>query len=165
MTSNKSDGIPQNQINLALQRQIKSDPYLAPYKDLISRRLVKIAETRQRLTRQYESLADFASGHEYFGLHFKDNQWVFREWAPNATAVYLVGDFCGWKEDAAFGLTRLGSRREAVRRITPNHIGHVHDAVADVQRGDDAAFRPAAAAVEYGDAMSGQAARINPIPV
>jgi 1,4-alpha-glucan branching enzyme len=104
MTSNKSDGIPQNQINLALQRQIKSDPYLAPYKDLISRRLVKIAETRQRLTRQYESLADFASGHEYFGLHFKDNQWVFREWAPNATAIFLIGDMTGWQENDAFAL-------------------------------------------------------------
>ena len=107
MTSNKSDGIPQNQINLALQRQIKSDPYLAPYKDIISRRLVKIAETRQWLTRQYESLADFASGHEYFGLHFKDNQWVFREWAPNATAIFLIGDMTGWQENDAFALKAL----------------------------------------------------------
>jgi len=23
---------------------------------------------------------------------FKDDQWIFREWAPNATAIYLIGD-------------------------------------------------------------------------
>jgi 1,4-alpha-glucan branching enzyme len=107
MTSNKSDGIPQNQINPTLQRLIKSDPYLAPYKDIIGRRLLKIDETRQRLTQQYESLADFASGHEYFGLHFKDDQWVFREWAPNATAIFLIGDMTGWQENDAFALKAL----------------------------------------------------------
>jgi 1,4-alpha-glucan branching enzyme len=107
MTSNKSDGIPPNQINPALQRLMKSDPYLRPYKDIIGRRLLKIAETRQRLTRQYVSLTEFASGHEYFGLHFKDNQWVFREWAPNATAIFLIGDMTGWQENDAFALEAL----------------------------------------------------------
>ncbi len=44
------------------------------------------------------TLADFASGHEYFGLHFQDNQWVFREWAPNADRIFLIGDMTGWQE-------------------------------------------------------------------
>ena len=107
MTSHKPDDIQKDQINPALQRLIKSDPYLAPYKDIIGRRLLKIAQTRRRLTRQYESLKDFAAGHEYFGLHFKSDHWVFREWAPNATAIFLIGDMTGWQENDAFALEAL----------------------------------------------------------
>ena len=107
MTSHKPDDIQKDQISPALQRLIKSDPYLAPYKDIIGRRLLKIAQTRRRLTRQYESLKDFAAGHEYFGLHFKSDHWVFREWAPNATAIFLIGDMTGWQENDAFALEAL----------------------------------------------------------
>ena len=42
-------------------------------------------------------LQDFATGHLYFGLHKEKNFWVFREWAPNAIEVYLVGDFSNWE--------------------------------------------------------------------
>jgi 1,4-alpha-glucan branching enzyme len=53
------------------------------------------------------SLADFASGHEYFGLHFRDGGWVFREWAPNASAICIVGDMTSWKEKKSFALERI----------------------------------------------------------
>jgi 1,4-alpha-glucan branching enzyme len=62
---------------------------------------------REQITEGRMDLLDLASGHEYFGLHRTAEGWVFREWAPNATAVYLLGDFCGWNEDPAFALTRL----------------------------------------------------------
>ena len=57
------------------------------------------------------TLADFASGHEYFGLHFQDNEWVFREWAPNADRIFLIGDMTGWQENEAFAFTRAFERR------------------------------------------------------
>jgi 1,4-alpha-glucan branching enzyme len=69
---------PNDLINSALKRLLTADPWLKPYENIIHHRLQKIAETEQRLTRGKESLADFASGHTYFGLHFEDNQWVFR---------------------------------------------------------------------------------------
>ncbi len=34
--------------------------------------------------------------YEYLGVHKEDNGWVFRVWAPNAYAVWTVGDFNGW---------------------------------------------------------------------
>ena len=35
--------------------------------------------------------------YEYLGFHKNENEFSFRVWAPNAEAVYLVGDFCNWK--------------------------------------------------------------------
>ncbi len=104
MAPQKTDDVQPDQINAALERLLENDPYLEPYQDIIRRRLKKIAKTRQQLIRGHVSLADFASGHEYFGLHFKDDQWVFREWAPNATAIYLIGNLSGWQEKKEFAL-------------------------------------------------------------
>jgi len=53
------------------------------------------------------TLPDFASGHTYFGLHREGDLWIFREWAPNATAVFLIGEFSGWRPDGRFSLTRI----------------------------------------------------------
>jgi 1,4-alpha-glucan branching enzyme len=91
----------------AVRRLLESDPWLKPYEKIIRRRLINIAETEQRLTRGKMSLIDFAAGHAYFGLHFDDEQWIFREWAPNATAIFLIGDMSGWQEKEEFALSAL----------------------------------------------------------
>ncbi len=90
-----------------LSRLLRSDSYLAPFSDQIRHRLERIEETEQRLTQGKMSLAEFASGHEYFGLHFRRGEWVFREWAPNATAIYLIGDISKWREQREFELEKI----------------------------------------------------------
>jgi 1,4-alpha-glucan branching enzyme len=89
-----------------LNRLLKIDAYLQPYADVIGQRLERIEKTADRLTLGKMSLADFAAGHEYFGLHFQNNEWVFREWAPNATAIYLVGEMTGWQQRREFSLEK-----------------------------------------------------------
>ena len=37
-------------------------------------------------------------GYEYLGCHRLPDGYVFRVWAPNATRVFAVGDFCDWQE-------------------------------------------------------------------
>ena len=96
-----------DQIKPAVQCLLTADSWLKPYEKIIHHRLQKIAETKQRLTRGKTSLADFALGHAYFGLHFEDHQWVFREWAPNAAAIFLIGEMTGWQEKDAFALKAL----------------------------------------------------------
>lgn len=86
---------------------VQDDPYLAPYTDGIARRVQLTRETETRLTGGKMTLADFAAGHEYFGLHRQDDAWVLREWAPNATAITLIGAFSQWHEDPALALRRL----------------------------------------------------------
>lgn len=85
---------------------IARDPWLEPYKEAITGRYQHVMDKEKELTGR-KSLADFASGHLYFGLQRTEKGWTFREWAPNATAIYLIGDFNGWQEQNAYKLKRL----------------------------------------------------------
>lgn len=88
---------------------LMKDPYMSPYLPVIQRRLEKVRTREQLLTDGRMTLTDFASGHEYFGLHREGGDWVLREWAPNATAISLIGDFNEWRERQDFSLQRRGN--------------------------------------------------------
>ena len=89
------------------ERLVAADPLLGPWREALERRLRRAAELEARLTEGRMRLADFASGHEYFGLHRRGGEWVLREWAPNATRVSLVGRMTDWRETHRFALERL----------------------------------------------------------
>jgi 1,4-alpha-glucan branching enzyme len=87
--------------------RLTDDPYLAPYRAVLARR-AELADRRAReLAPPSGSLAEFARAHEHYGLHRRDGRWVFREWAPHAAEIRLVGDFSDWQERPAFELRRL----------------------------------------------------------
>lgn len=73
------------------------DPWLAPYKGQIDHRSWVFQHQLARILAGGVSLAEFATGHEYFGLHRQGREWVLRERAPNASRIVLVGDFSGWQ--------------------------------------------------------------------
>ncbi|MCR5569949.1 MAG: alpha amylase C-terminal domain-containing protein [Paludibacteraceae bacterium] len=85
---------------------IKKDPYLKPFEDQLYERYMYAQRKEQELTRGSQTLADFATGYLYFGLHKEAKKWVFREWAPNATSIGLIGDFNDWKENDKFQLKK-----------------------------------------------------------
>ena len=107
-----------------LSRLLRSDSYLAPFSEQIRHRLELIEETEQRLTQGKISLAEFASGHEYFGLHFQRGEWVFREWAPNATAIYLIGDMSKWQEQKEFELEKINDSDAWEIHLTADKLAH-----------------------------------------
>jgi len=89
---------------------IKNDPWLAPYKEAIEGRYQYVVNKEKNLTGNgRQTLSEMASGYLYFGLHKTKSGWVFREWAPNATAIYLIGTFNEWKKDDRYKLQRLGN--------------------------------------------------------
>ena len=89
-------------------RLIDSDPWLEPYADAIQGRYDYACYKEQELTAG-ASLKDFADGYLYFGMHRTPDGWVFREWAPNATAIYLLGDFNHWTKSENYRLQSLGN--------------------------------------------------------
>ncbi len=87
---------------------IENDPYLEPYKEIIKSRIER-AKDKERQIIGDSSLLEFANGHQYFGLHKTVDSWIFREWAPNATNIFMVGDFSGWEIDPRFALHNIGN--------------------------------------------------------
>ena len=88
---------------------VKKDPYLKPFQDALQKRMERAALRELQLIDGNKSLSDLANGHLYYGMHKTDTGWVFREKAPNATAIYLYGDFSEWKIEPKFALTPIGN--------------------------------------------------------
>lgn len=91
-------------------RSLSDDPWLDPYREILAGRARRADELEKRLCSDCPGgLTEFAQAHKYFGLHkISGGGWVFREYAPHAEAVYLVGDFSDWEKKERFRLSRIG---------------------------------------------------------
>ena len=87
-------------------RIMSIDPWLQPYYNDIALRMERHANTRRQLLGSKADLASFANGYLYYGINRTDSGWVYREWAPGADALHLIGDFNGWNRES-HPLTRL----------------------------------------------------------
>ena len=99
-------------------------PETRPFAGDIALRMDRLAQKRNELAGA-GTLADFANGHLYFGLHRTESGWVYREWAPAAEKLCLTGDFNGWnreshplkkKENGVWEITLPG--RDALRHLS-----------------------------------------------
>lgn len=104
---------------------IKNDPWLKDYEPAIAGRHQHAVDKIAELTQGGKtSLSDFATGYLYFGLHKTSTGWVFREWAPNATEIYLVGDFNKWQEKPQYRLKRLKNSGNWEIKLKENALKH-----------------------------------------
>ncbi|MDR0749418.1 MAG: alpha amylase C-terminal domain-containing protein [Tannerellaceae bacterium] len=93
---------------MQLLHLIENDPWLSPYGSAINGRYrYYLAKEKELTNNGQQTLSEFASGYLYFGLHKTDKGWIFREWAPNATAIYLIGDFNNWQKSESYRMNRL----------------------------------------------------------
>ena len=83
------------------------DIFLRPFEGAIRGRAKRAEDRIRELTGGKQSLGDWANAHNYFGLRREKRGWVFREWAPKATSMWLIGDFNGWKIDPKFECFRV----------------------------------------------------------
>ena len=83
------------------------DAFLKPYFNSITHRTNAALAKERMLTGS--TLYDFANGHQYYGWHLEANDHVIREWAPNATELYLIGEFSDWEESEQFRFIRKES--------------------------------------------------------
>lgn len=90
-----------------LPKIVQDDPWLKPYTSIIEARRKAIYKLKDKLTVNSGSLKDFATGYLFYGLHKTDKEWILREWAPNATDIFVVGDFNNWKEDEEYKMKSL----------------------------------------------------------
>ena len=103
---------------------VERDPYLQPYEGALQARYDYAVNKEKELLGNVQSdkvpstkaLADWASGYLYFGLHHvkgegrkAKGEWILREWAPNATAIYIKGDMNNWQKDEKYRLQPVGN--------------------------------------------------------
>ena len=77
---------------------IKDDGWLSPYQTDLMERHDRFTETIEKIQLQYGSLSGFANAHHYLGINYdnKNEGWWYREWAPAAYELFLIGDFNNW---------------------------------------------------------------------
>ena len=86
----------------------ETDPWLEPFRGAIDARHQRILDARKHIAGD-GALKDAVNNHLYYGLHrCDDGSWVFREWAPNASRIYFIGDFNNWKRSDPYALKPTG---------------------------------------------------------
>ena len=96
--------------NAQLMGIVKNDSYLVPFNEAICGRHNHAVERIKELTFEgKQTLSDFANGYNYYGLHKTNGKWIFREWVPNATNLYLIGDFNNWERSREYQCKRIES--------------------------------------------------------
>lgn len=104
---------------------VQRDLWLQPFADQIHTRLERVkARKRQLLPNHDTQLNEYANGHHYFGLHETESGWVLREWAPNASGIWLVSERTKWEANAEYafqtispGVWELQLKKEKLRHL------------------------------------------------
>ena len=79
---------------------IAEDPWLEPYAEKLRQRWRHYQKMRETLEQAGGLMATISQGHHYFGFNRGEKSgrkgiW-YREWAPAAAQLHLIGDFNGW---------------------------------------------------------------------
>lgn len=94
---------------------VDKDFLLEPYRQIIKRRYENFVLKNQEFTNGRKRLADVCNTHLYYGLHKSDKEWILREWAPHATAIYFIGDCTDWRKQEKFRFCRLDEGNWEIR--------------------------------------------------
>ncbi|KAA5549364.1 alpha-amylase family glycosyl hydrolase [Adhaeribacter rhizoryzae] len=81
---------------------VKDDPWLTPYEPDLLERQAAYKQVKRNIEQEYGSLEQYAQAHKYLGLNYDPELkgWWYREWAPAAYALYLIGDFNNWNRES-----------------------------------------------------------------
>ncbi len=77
---------------------VQNDLWLLPVSDAVETRYNRYEACRKNLCNRYGSLKAFASAHQFLGFNYDKRRhgWWYREWAPAAHYLSLMGDLNDW---------------------------------------------------------------------
>ncbi|MEZ4775504.1 MAG: alpha amylase C-terminal domain-containing protein [Bacteroidia bacterium] len=81
---------------------VADDPWLEPYTEDLEYRLERFQSALSEISDANGSLRDFSMAYRQMGIHYDPmaQGWRYREWAPRAEALFLIGDFNGWNRSS-----------------------------------------------------------------
>src|SRR5438477_333574 len=79
---------------------VKFDPWLEPYSNQLRERYMHYLSAKRKIEQTGGLLGQISQGYKYFGFNRAQHEgktgvW-YREWAPSALQLRLVGDFNQW---------------------------------------------------------------------
>ena len=77
---------------------VANDPWLNPVADAVTARHTRFEDRMNAIQGGFGSLKSFASAYQFLGFNYDSRRrgWWYREWAPAAHFLALMGDFNGW---------------------------------------------------------------------
>lgn len=75
---------------------LEIDSWIKPYEKDLQLRMSRYLRIKKALLGTHADFNAFANGHLYYGFHKTEGGWHYREWAPDAESLHLIGDFNGW---------------------------------------------------------------------
>ncbi len=115
-------------------RILTLDPLLKPYAADVALRMERNAAVRKQLLGDSAALSAFANGYLYYGFHRTQTGWVFREWAPGADAIHLIGDFNDWNR-ASHPLRQLDGGVWEIELSSADALKHGQHVKLQITRG------------------------------
>jgi 1,4-alpha-glucan branching enzyme len=80
------------------QSVLALDGYLEPFIPAIQHRYEKFKQWKKIIDLHEGGYDIFSKGYDRFGINVQPNgDIVYREWAPNATEAFFIGDFSKWR--------------------------------------------------------------------
>jgi 1,4-alpha-glucan branching enzyme len=86
---------------------IKLDPYLDSHVDTIIERNLNFQKKLAEIERNFDNLANFANWYQEMCFKIEGDNYVFREWAPNAITIFLIGECNNWQQNEKFKFKKL----------------------------------------------------------
>ena len=104
---------------------IVDDPWLEPYEGDLEGRFNYYKARRESIEKKFKSLRSFAASYNDLGFNYdkKNGQWVYKEWAPEALSLTLIGSFDNWEK----GLSMMKAETGVWEVSIPKAINFGHE--------------------------------------
>jgi len=81
---------------------VQDDPWLSPYEQDLRERIQRFEDRKKEISSGAGGLSAFTHAHLYLGINYDKEKrgWWYREWAPKAKALSLIGDFNDWNRES-----------------------------------------------------------------
>lgn len=124
MTPSAINDLNGHPMSYEMNQLIRRDSLLKPYQSIIERRISRLNDVSHQLDQNFSSLFKAASCHRFYGLHRVNHEWIFREWAPKATAIWLISERTGWREIPDCCLKRIDGKGDWELHLPLDFLTH-----------------------------------------